>query len=149
MGPLARYGNNQETVSRIPEQIYTSSDIRLELLRDGPLFEWDSNKCQGAKMSPLFESPPRLRPAALVLPVIQLFFKKPQRSITSKIVVVISMKVLNFGSNILARKFPVSSLFFETSLYSCSAHVPIFPCLSAPRKHTKHCFDFREIVGDA
>ena len=53
------------------------------------------------------------------------------------------MKVLNFRSNILAGKFPVSSLF-ETLLYSCSAHVPIFPCLSAPRKHTKHRFDLLE-----
>ena len=51
------------------------------------------------------------------------------------------MKVLNFRSNILAGKFPLV-VFFETSLYSCSAHVPIFPCLSAPRKHTKHRFDF-------
>ena len=33
-------------------------------------------------------------------------------------------------------------VFFETSLYSCSAHVPIFPCLSAPSKHTKHRFDY-------
>ena len=59
VGPLARYGNNQETISRRPEQMYTSSDTRLEWLGDGPLFESDSNKRQGAKMGPLFESPPR------------------------------------------------------------------------------------------
>ena len=40
------------------------------------------------------------------------------------------MKVLNFRSNILAGKFPV--VFFETLLYSCLAHLPIFPCLSVP-----------------
>ena len=38
--------------------MYTSSDTRLEWLGDGPLFESDSNKCQEAKMGPLFESPP-------------------------------------------------------------------------------------------
>ena len=41
MGPLARYGNNQETISRRPEQMHTSSDTRLEWLGDGPLFESD------------------------------------------------------------------------------------------------------------
>ena len=59
VGPLARYGNNQETISRRPEQMYTSSDTRLEWLRDGPLFELDSNKRQEAKMGSLFESLPR------------------------------------------------------------------------------------------
>ena len=49
VGPLARYGNHQETISRRPEQIYTSSDTRLDWLREGPLFESDSNKRQGAK----------------------------------------------------------------------------------------------------
>ena len=48
-GPLARYGNNQETLSRRPEQMYTSTDTRLEWLGDGPLFESDSNKRQGAQ----------------------------------------------------------------------------------------------------
>ena len=57
-GPLARYGNHQETISRRPEQMYTSSDTRLEWPGEGPLFESDSNKCQVAKMEPLFESPP-------------------------------------------------------------------------------------------
>ena len=56
VGPLARYGNNHETISRRPEQMYTASDTRMEWLGDGPLFELDSNKCQGAKMGPLFES---------------------------------------------------------------------------------------------
>ena len=39
--------------------MYTLSDTRLESLGDGPLFESDSYKRQGAKMGPLFESPPR------------------------------------------------------------------------------------------
>ena len=59
VGSLARYGNNQETISKRPEQMYNSSDTRFEWLEDGPLFESDSNKRQGAKMGPLFESPPR------------------------------------------------------------------------------------------
>ena len=59
VGLLARYGNYQETISRRPEQMYTSSDTRLEWLGEGPLFESGSNKRQGAKMGPLFESPPR------------------------------------------------------------------------------------------
>ena len=46
VGPLARYCNNQKNISRIPEQMYTSSDTRLEWLGDGPLFESDSNKRQ-------------------------------------------------------------------------------------------------------
>ena len=58
VGPLTKYGNHQETISRRPEQMYTSSDTRLEWLREGPLFESDSNKRQGAKTGPLFESPP-------------------------------------------------------------------------------------------
>ena len=59
VGPSARYGNHQETISRRPEQMYISSDTRLEWLGEGPLFESDSNKRQGAQMGPLFESPPR------------------------------------------------------------------------------------------
>ena len=59
VGPSDRYGNNQETLSRRPEQMYTSTDTRLEWLGDGPLFESDSNKRQGSKMGPLFESPSR------------------------------------------------------------------------------------------
>ena len=55
VGPLARYGNHQEIISRRLEQMQTSSDTKLE----GPLFESDSNKRQGAKTGPLFESPPR------------------------------------------------------------------------------------------
>ena len=38
--------------------MYTSSDTRLEWPREGPLFESDSNKRQGVKTGPLFESPP-------------------------------------------------------------------------------------------
>ena len=30
MGPLARYGNHQEIISRRPELMYNSSDTRLE-----------------------------------------------------------------------------------------------------------------------
>ena len=60
MGPLARYGNHQETISRRPEQMYTSSDTRLVWPGEGPLFESDSSKRQGAKTEPLFESPPGL-----------------------------------------------------------------------------------------
>ena len=47
--------------------MYTSSDKRLEWPGEGPLIEWDSNKCQGAKTGPLFESAPRpLLKSALV-----------------------------------------------------------------------------------
>ena len=59
VGPLARYGNHQEIISGRLEQMYTSFDTRLEWLGEGPLFESVSNKRQGAKMGPLFESPPR------------------------------------------------------------------------------------------
>ena len=41
VGPLARYGNHQETISRRPGQMYTSSDTRLEWPRKGALFESD------------------------------------------------------------------------------------------------------------
>ena len=59
VGLLARYGNHQEIISRRPEQMFTSSDTRLEWQREGPLFESDSNKGQGVKTRPLFESPPK------------------------------------------------------------------------------------------
>ena len=42
--PLARYGTNQETISRKPEQMYTPSDTRLEWPDEGLLFELDSNE---------------------------------------------------------------------------------------------------------
>ena len=35
MGPLARYDNHQEIISRRLEQMYTSSDTRLECLGRG------------------------------------------------------------------------------------------------------------------
>ena len=38
IGPLTRYGNHQEAISRRPEQMYTSSDRRLERPGEGPLF---------------------------------------------------------------------------------------------------------------
>ena len=47
MGPLARYSNHQEIINRRPEQMYASSDTRLEWLREGPLFELDLNKRWG------------------------------------------------------------------------------------------------------
>ena len=59
VGPLARLGNHQETISRRPEQMYTSSDTRFEWPGEGPLLKSDSNKRQGAKTGPLSESPPR------------------------------------------------------------------------------------------
>ena len=57
--PLARYGNHQETISRQPEQMYTSSETRFGVAQEGPLFESNTNKRQGAKTGPLSESPPR------------------------------------------------------------------------------------------
>ena len=59
VGPLVRYGNHQEILSRRLQQMYTSSDTRLEWPGEGPLFESDSNKRHGAKTGPLFESSPR------------------------------------------------------------------------------------------
>ena len=47
MGPLARYGNQQE-IMRL-EQMYTSSDTRLEWPEEGQVFESDSNKRRGSK----------------------------------------------------------------------------------------------------
>ena len=40
VGPLARYGNHQETISRKPEQMYTSSDTRLEWSGGGGGHDW-------------------------------------------------------------------------------------------------------------
>ena len=57
--PLARYGTCQETISRRPEHMYTSSDTRLKWPREGPLFGSDSNKRRRLEMGPLFESPSR------------------------------------------------------------------------------------------
>ena len=47
MGLSARYGNHQEIISSRLEQMYTSSDTRLEWPGEGPLFEKDSNKRRG------------------------------------------------------------------------------------------------------
>ena len=55
VGPLARYGNHQEIISRRLEEMYASSDTRLEWPRVGPLFKSDSNKHQGLKTGALFE----------------------------------------------------------------------------------------------
>ena len=46
---LGQYGNHQEIISRRLEQMYTSSDRRLEWPGVGPLFKPSSNKRQGAK----------------------------------------------------------------------------------------------------
>ena len=58
MGPLARYGNHQEIISRRLEQMCTPSDTELEWPREGHY----SSRTQinaGAKTGPLFESLPR------------------------------------------------------------------------------------------
>ena len=47
VGPLVSYGNHQEIINRRLEQMYTSSDIRLEWPREGPLLDSDSNKRRG------------------------------------------------------------------------------------------------------
>ena len=44
LGPLARYGTHQETMSERLEQVYLPSDSRLDLPGEGPLFELDFNK---------------------------------------------------------------------------------------------------------
>ena len=56
MWPLARYGDHRKTINRRPEQMYTSFVTRLEWPGEGPLFESDSNKRQGAKTGSVFES---------------------------------------------------------------------------------------------
>ena len=47
LGPLARYSTHQETMSERLEQVYLPSDPRLDLPREGPLFELDFNKWWG------------------------------------------------------------------------------------------------------
>ena len=42
-----RCGTHQETISRRPEQVYLPSDPRLEWPGEGPLFEFNLNKCWG------------------------------------------------------------------------------------------------------
>ena len=64
--------------------------------------------------------------SSFVLPVIQLFLKKPKRDLTSRIVVIILMKVLNFGSNILAGKFPVSGIFLRHRCVHVQLMCPYF-----------------------
>ena len=39
VGPLGRCGNHQEMINRRLEQMYTSSDTRLEWSGEKPLFE--------------------------------------------------------------------------------------------------------------
>ena len=46
---LFRYGTHQ-TISGRLEQVYLPSDPRLEWPGEGPLFELNSNKCQGQNM---------------------------------------------------------------------------------------------------
>ena len=55
MGPLARYGNQQE-IMRLG-QMYTSSDTRLEWPEEGQVFESDSNKRRGVKTGSLVITP--------------------------------------------------------------------------------------------
>ena len=43
--PLGRYGTCQESISRRPEQVYLPSDPRLEWPGEGPLFQFNLNKC--------------------------------------------------------------------------------------------------------
>ena len=43
--PLRRYGTHQESISKRPEQVYLPSDRRLEWPGEGPLFEFNLNKC--------------------------------------------------------------------------------------------------------
>ena len=47
LGPLARWGTHQETMSGRLEQVYLSSDSRLDLPGERPLFELDFNKWWG------------------------------------------------------------------------------------------------------
>ena len=47
VGPLTRYGNHQEIISKRLEMMYTSSDTRLEWPGEGPLFESDSKNARG------------------------------------------------------------------------------------------------------
>ena len=47
LGPLARYGTHQETMSGGLEQVYLPSDSRLDLPGKGPLFELDFNEWWG------------------------------------------------------------------------------------------------------
>ena len=44
LGPLARYGTHQETMSGRLEQVYLPSDSRLDLPGKRPLFQLDFNK---------------------------------------------------------------------------------------------------------
>ena len=70
VGPLARYGNHREIVSRRLEQMYTSSYTRLKWPGEGSLFESGTNKRQGAKTGALFRVTSQaiieVRPAAFV-----------------------------------------------------------------------------------
>ena len=42
---LGRYGTHQESINRRPEQVYLPFDPRLEWPGEGPLFEFNLNKC--------------------------------------------------------------------------------------------------------
>ena len=56
-GALGQYGNHQETINRRPEQMYTSSNTKLECSGRGHY----SSRAQinaGGQMGPLFESAP-------------------------------------------------------------------------------------------
>ena len=57
MGSLAGYSNHQEIINRRPEQMYTSSDTRLEWPREGPLFQLDLKKCRGQNVDTIRVTP--------------------------------------------------------------------------------------------
>ena len=57
LGPLARYGTHQETMSGRLEQVYLLSDSRLDLPGEGPLFELDFNKWWGGNVGTIQVTP--------------------------------------------------------------------------------------------
>ena len=54
---LGRCGTHQETISRRPEQVYLPSDPRLEWHGEGPLFEFNLNKCWGQNVGTIRVAP--------------------------------------------------------------------------------------------
>ena len=54
---LGRYGIHQESISRRPEQVYLPSDPRLEWPGQGPLFEFNLNKCWGQNVGTIRVTP--------------------------------------------------------------------------------------------
>ena len=54
---LGRYGIHQEFISRRPEQVYLPSDPRLGWPEEGPLFEFNLNKCWGQNVGTIRVTP--------------------------------------------------------------------------------------------